>query len=58
MRTVSYLLFDGNCEEALEFYHPVFGVEVSIMRFGEMPPSEEIPSSGSRLRSDFGERPR
>lgn len=45
MRTVPYLIFNGNCEEALEFYRSALGAEVSIMRFAEMPPSEEMPLS-------------
>lgn len=45
MRTVPYLVFPGNCEEAIELYRGVFGGEVSIMRFGEMPPSEEMAIS-------------
>jgi PhnB protein len=36
-----YLNFNGNCEEAFNFYKSVFGGEFSyIGRFGEMPPSE------------------
>ncbi len=34
-----YLNFNGNCEEAFEFYKSVFGGEfVTIMRFKDMPP--------------------
>lgn len=37
-----YLNFDGNCEEAFNFYKSVFGGEFSyIGRFKDMPPSEE-----------------
>ena len=39
-----YLGFDGDCEEAFEFYRSVFGGEFSdINRFSEMPP--DAPSS-------------
>lgn len=39
-----YLTFDGDCEEAFKFYHSVFGGEIPFMgRFGDMPPSEEMP---------------
>lgn len=43
MATVNvYLTFDGNCEEAFNFYKSVFGKEFSyIGRFGDMPPSGE-----------------
>ena len=37
-----YLNFNGNCEEAFNFYKSVFGVEFQyIGRFNEMPPSDE-----------------
>lgn len=40
--TNTYLNFNGNCEEAFNFYKSVFGGEFDyIGRFGEMPPSEE-----------------
>lgn len=49
MATVNvYLTFNGNCEEAFNFYKSVFGGEFSYAaRFGEMPPQEgyEIPDS-------------
>ncbi len=36
-----YLTFNGNCEEAFNFYKSVFGGEFPyIGRFGEMPPTE------------------
>jgi PhnB protein len=43
MATVNvYLTFNGNCEEAFNFYKSVFGGEFPYLgRFGEMPPSEE-----------------
>jgi PhnB protein len=42
MTTASiYLNYNGNCEEAFNFYKGVFGTEFSyISRFGEMPESE------------------
>lgn len=44
MTTVNvYLTFDGNCEEAFNFYQAVFNKEVSMMnRFAEMPDSPEF----------------
>ena len=39
-----YLTFDGNCEEAFNFYKEVFdGSFESISRFNEMPPQEGMP---------------
>ena len=36
-----YLLFQGTCEEAFNFYKSVFGGEFTFMgRFGDMPPQE------------------
>ncbi|MBK9272332.1 MAG: VOC family protein [Saprospiraceae bacterium] len=45
MTTINvYLNFNGNCEEAFEFYKSVFGGEFSYVgRFGEMPPQEGQP---------------
>ena len=42
-----YLLFSGNCEEALKFYQSIFGGEItSVSRFKEMPQeySSEFPA--------------
>ncbi|MBX3239414.1 MAG: VOC family protein [Chitinophagaceae bacterium] len=45
MTTVNiYLTFNGNCEEAFNFYRSVFGGEFGYVgRFGEMPPLERMP---------------
>ena len=47
MATVNpYLTFNGNCEEAFNFYKSVFGGEFrQISKFGDMPPmpGHEIP---------------
>lgn len=38
-----YLNFEGNCEEAFNFYKSIFGGEFGYMgRFGEMPPQEGV----------------
>jgi len=46
MTTINaYLNFNGNCEEAFNFYKSVFGGEFSyIGRFNEMPPQEGVPA--------------
>ena len=48
MATVNiYLTFNGNCEEAFNFYKSVFGGDFfggKIMRFGDMPPQEGAPT--------------
>ncbi|MCE7039876.1 VOC family protein [Dyadobacter sp. CY312] len=45
MTTVNvYLTFNGNCEEAFNFYKSVFGGEFPYVgRFGDMPPQENMP---------------
>lgn len=41
-----YLTFQGNCEEAFNYYREVFGGEFSYLgRFGEMPPQEGVSIS-------------
>ena len=44
MKSISpYLMFQGNCEEAMNFYHSCFGGTLEIRRFGdtEMPVEED-----------------
>lgn len=39
-----YLMFDGNCREAFEFYKSVFEKDLEdFSLFGDMPPQEEMP---------------
>jgi len=48
-----YLNFDGNCEEAFNFYKSVFGGEFAyIGRFKDMPAQEGMPP----IPAEFGER--
>lgn len=47
MKLNPYLNFDGQCEEAFNFYKKVFQtefVENNIMKFGDLPPSEDMPA--------------
>jgi PhnB protein len=45
MQLNPYLSFDGNCEEAFEFYKKCLGGEiVAMIRFGETPASEFVPA--------------
>ncbi|HXR50488.1 MAG TPA: VOC family protein [Verrucomicrobiae bacterium] len=37
-----YLFFSGNCREAMEFYKSVFGGELSIQTFGDVPGTEAV----------------
>lgn len=47
MATVNaYINFEGNCEEAFNYYKTVFGVEFSMLnRFSEMPPQDGMELS-------------
>ena len=41
MKTIQpYLTFNGNCEEAMNFYKSCIGGELNIMRFGDAPSGE------------------
>lgn len=37
LRFIPFLLFDGNCAEAMTFYHQCLGGELSIHRLGDTP---------------------
>lgn len=39
---IPYLYFDGNCEEAMNFYQSVLGGQIPYVgRYSDMPPSED-----------------
>ena len=40
----SYLTFNGNCREAMQFYQDCLGGELSFQTIGESPMVEEMPS--------------
>ncbi len=45
MRLNTYLSFDGNCREALEFYAAHVGGKITaMMTYGEMPGCEQMPA--------------
>jgi PhnB protein len=39
-----YLLFDGTCREAMEFYHSVFGGELNMTKVSESPAKDQMPA--------------
>jgi PhnB protein len=53
-----YVLFQGNCAEAMTFYHTVFGGALSSATVGESPMKVQMPESlharvvNARLRSE------
>ncbi|MGH3733002.1 MAG: VOC family protein [Acidimicrobiales bacterium] len=43
LRCTPFLLFDGNCGEAMSFYHECLGGELSIMKLGDSPMKDHMP---------------
>lgn len=44
-----YLSFKGNAREAMDFYHSVFGGEVTRMTFGDMPDVPTDPAEADKV---------
>ena len=44
LRVTPFLLFDGDCAEAMEFYSGCFGGELMLTRLGETPMKEQFPA--------------
>jgi PhnB protein len=42
MKAIPYVSFNGNCEEAIRFYHAVLGGKLDILRFKDLPIDEGI----------------
>ena len=40
-----FILFDGNCGEAISFYQKCLGGELSITRLGDTPMKDQIPKN-------------
>ena len=45
MHVVPYINLAGTAEEAMSFYQNVFGGDIEITRWGEMPPDPKMPLS-------------
>ena len=43
LQTTPFLLFDGNCAEALTFYHQCLGGELTLTRLGDTPMKAQFP---------------
>lgn len=43
MKAIPYISFNGNCEEAVNFYQSVLGGKVSSMKFSDLPSEEGMP---------------
>lgn len=44
LRSTPFLLFDGNCAEAMTFYHKCLGGELKLTRLGDTPMKNQFPS--------------
>lgn len=43
LRCTPFLLFDGNCAEAMSFYHGCFGGELTMTKLGDSPMKDMLP---------------
>lgn len=43
MKAIPYVSFNGDCEEAIRFYHSVIGGELEILRYKDLPSGEGMP---------------
>jgi PhnB protein len=43
IRCTPFLLFDGNCAEAMTFYHQCLGGELTLTKLGDTPMKDQFP---------------
>ncbi len=43
LQTTPFLLFDGNCAEAMTFYHQCLGGELTLTKLAETPMKDQFP---------------
>lgn len=43
LRCTPFLLFDGNCAEAMTFYHECLGGELTLTKLGDTPMKDMLP---------------
>ncbi len=43
LRSTPFLLFDGNCAEAMTFYHKCFGGKLTLTRLADTPMKDQFP---------------
>jgi PhnB protein len=43
LRCTPFLLFDGNCAEAMTFYHKCLGGELTLLKLSDSPMKEQFP---------------
>ena len=44
LRCITFLLFDGNCAEAMTFYHKCLGGELTLTKLGDTPMKAQFPT--------------
>ena len=44
LQSQPYLLFDGNCAEAMTFYHECLGGELTLTKLGDTPMKAQFPA--------------
>jgi len=44
LRCTPFLLFDGNCAEAMNFYRSCLGGELTMSKLGDTPMKDQLPS--------------
>lgn len=47
-RIAPYLMFDGNCHEAMDFYHDCLGGELTVQTVGESPMADKSNPDGDK----------
>ena len=43
LQAIPFLLFDGNCAEAMTFYHQCLGGELTLTKLGDTPMKDQFP---------------
>lgn len=44
LQTTPFILFDGNCKEAMTFYNECLGGELTLIRLGDTPMKAQFPA--------------
>jgi PhnB protein len=44
LKITPFLLFDGNCADAMTFYHECLGGELTLTRLGDTPMKDQLPA--------------
>lgn len=61
LKAIPFLLFDGNCAEAMTFYHDCLGGQLTITKLGASPMKDQFPPAmhdrviNAHLKSDHVE---